>query len=207
MNIYLIGFMGCGKSETGKGLASALGWELSDTDALLEEKFGTDIPGIFDRYGEKRFREEESKLLRALPRQGNRIVVTGGGLPCFHGNMDYMNRNGHTVYMEVPATVLAARLARPENKNQRPLLRDLGPETLDAFVEELLGSRDCFYRKAHFVFKPQEAPLAALFRHVEKVAGKNAENEAGRETPDLRHEAIEKPVNQTESQTLKTKTE
>ncbi|GAG82863.1 unnamed protein product [marine sediment metagenome] len=88
MIIFLIGFMGSGKSTTGKQLAKRLGYTFVDTDNLIVERLGMSVNEIFDRLGEKTFRKNETRLLNELILKNNLVVSTGGGLPCYGNNMD-----------------------------------------------------------------------------------------------------------------------
>ena len=97
MIIFLIGFMGSGKSTTGKQLAKCLGYGFVDTDKRIVERFGMSVNEIFDRLGESRFRESETGLLNELCAKDNLVVSTGGGLPCHADNMEIINRSGISV--------------------------------------------------------------------------------------------------------------
>ena len=123
MIIFLIGFMGSGKSTTGKRLARRMGYTFVDTDSLIAERLGMSVNKIFDRLGENAFREAETRLLNELIFKDNLVVSTGGGLPCYGGNMDLMNFNGQSVYLKVSSSVLYERLSL--RKDKRPLIKDL----------------------------------------------------------------------------------
>ena len=113
MDVFLVGFMGCGKNTLGKKLAAKLGCPLYDTDRETEKRAGLPIPEIFARYGEAFFREKETEVLHSvaeLPEEDFRIVVTGGGLATHHDNMPWMNGHGRSVYLYLPAEVLVSRL-------------------------------------------------------------------------------------------------
>lgn len=169
MNIYLTGFMGCGKSRLGKHLAQALDLKCIDTDRLIEEKLGMGIPEIFSRWGEAFFREEETALIHHL-KDENTIIVTGGGLPCFNGNMEYMRMHGYTVYLQVPLEILFGRLKEKNNREIRPLLKGKSDSELRAYLEETLKNREKFYKEAHFIFEPIREKTGLLKEHLIKVA-------------------------------------
>lgn len=169
MNIYLTGFMGSGKSRLGKHLAQALDLKCMDTDRLIEEKLGIGIPEIFSRWGEAFFREEETALIHSI-REENALIVTGGGLPCFNGNMEYMRLHGYTVYLQVPLEILFGRLRERNNRESRPLLKDKSDSELRAYLEETLKNREKFYKEAHFIFDPTRQKTGSLKEHLIKVA-------------------------------------
>lgn len=146
MKIFLIGFMGCGKSTLGRKLALKMGYELVDLDHKLEEHTGCTIATFFATHGEDAFRTMESETLKALAYPKNSIIATGGGSPCYFDNMDWMNANGLTIYIDMSAAALASRLEKGIAK--RPLLEGLNEEALVHFIEEKLAGRRRFYEKA-----------------------------------------------------------
>src|SRR5690349_8405249 len=107
MKIFLIGFMGCGKSTMGKKLAVKLGYDFIDLDHQIEKNLGTTITAYFAENGEEAFRKLESETLKNFDYPSNSIIATGGGAPCFFDNMDWMNANGLSIYIEMPAAALA----------------------------------------------------------------------------------------------------
>lgn len=146
MKIFLIGFMGCGKSTLGKKLAVKLGYDFIDLDHQIEKNIGTTIGGYFAANGEDAFRKLESETLKIFDYPNNVVVATGGGAPCFFDNMDWMNANGLSIYIEMPAAALAKRLEN--GKEKRPLLRNLNEEQMIQFIENKLNERDIFYKRA-----------------------------------------------------------
>ena len=141
--------MGSGKSLIGKLLAEKLGLSFLDLDTQLEQKKGTSISVIFEENGEAAFRELEAACLRETEPMHNLVVATGGGAPCFYQNIDWMNENGITVFLEVSPNVLAKRLRAETQK--RPLLEGKSDSELSQFIEEKLESRLHFYSQAQFV--------------------------------------------------------
>jgi shikimate kinase len=147
--IFLIGYMGSGKTTLGKLLAESLGWGFIDMDSHIEAKEFKSVSLIFDEKGEQEFRLLEQKCLHEVADFENVVISTGGGVPCFFNNMDYMNAHGTTVYLEFSACELAERLEiSPINK--RPLLAELKGEELRLFVADSLAKREPFYRQATF---------------------------------------------------------
>lgn len=146
MKIFLIGFMGCGKSTMGKKLAQQLGYAFIDLDQEIEKILGSTINEYFVAHGEAEFRKLESETLKTFAYPANAVVATGGGAPCFFDNMDWMNGEGISVYIEMSAGALAKRLEG--GKEKRPLLRDLNEAQMIEFIESKLNERDVFYKRA-----------------------------------------------------------
>jgi len=140
--------MGCGKSTKAKQLAHKLNCEVIDLDAVIVANEGKTIAEYFATYGEKAFRELESATLKSYPYPENCVVATGGGLPCFFDNMDWMNEHGKTVYLQMEPAALVSRL---HNRQKRPLIAHLDDEQLLVFIEEKLAERDPFYTKAQVI--------------------------------------------------------
>ncbi|TKC59928.1 shikimate kinase [Pedobacter hiemivivus] len=146
MKIFLVGFMGCGKSTMGKKLAVKLGYEFIDLDHQIEKSLDTTIADYFSIHGEAAFRKLESETLKNFDYPANAVVATGGGAPCFFDNMEWMNANGLSIYIEMSAAALAKRLEG--GKEKRPLLRDLNEAQMIEFIESKLLERDVFYKRA-----------------------------------------------------------
>lgn len=146
MIIFLIGFMGSGKSTAGRKLAERLGYSFVDTDKQIIEQFGMSVNEIFDYLGEEKFRESETRLLNDLISKQDLVVSTGGGLPCHGDNMGVINRHGLSVYLKVAPDDLYKRLAA--RKYKRPLIRELTDRELKVFIDEKLAEREPFYKTA-----------------------------------------------------------
>ncbi|HNE29947.1 MAG TPA: shikimate kinase [Saprospiraceae bacterium] len=152
--IYLIGFMGSGKSFWGRRLAARLGRPFVDLDASIAAEAGTDIPRIFAEKGEPFFRNTEAECLRKIDPQTGPVVATGGGTPCFFDNMDWMNRHGLTIFLDAPLALLVSRLQ--SDPAPRPLLTGLDRDALFDFVKTRLVARRLFYRQAQVIFSGQQ---------------------------------------------------
>lgn len=148
MIIFLVGYMGCGKSTKAKQLAHRLECPVIDLDAEIVNKSGKTIAKYFEAYGESGFRDYESEMLKSYPYPETCVVATGGGLPCFFDNMDWMNNRGLTIYLQMTPAALVSRL---HNRQKRPLIKDLNDEELFVFIEEKLKERDPFYTKAKLI--------------------------------------------------------
>ncbi len=149
MSVFLIGFMGSGKSTIGRMLAAPLGLPYIDLDHYLEQLQGQSIPALFEALGEAAFRELERDALHALSQGRSSVIATGGGTPCHFDNMAFMKTNGKTLYLKASPEELAMRL-KPELGN-RPLLNGQTRETLPGFIAELLAKRSPFYDQADIV--------------------------------------------------------
>ena len=174
--IFLVGFMGSGKSHEGKLLAQQTGLPFVDLDTWIEEKEGKSIAEIFRTSGEAYFRECESKSLREMKNVfsasdvaligSNRIsgiVSTGGGAPCFHDNMEWMNAEGITMWLNPSLSVLVERLRKEQAK--RPLLASFNEDELSDFISTKLEERRKYYSRASLEIKG-EVYIASL---IEKI--------------------------------------
>jgi len=146
MRIFLIGFMGSGKTTVGRPLAKALGLSFVDMDHHLTDTQHKTVAQLFEELGENGFRQLERDNLAALSIQDNVVIASGGGAPCFFDNMDTMNRVGSTIYLKVSPEGLAARLKHGRDK--RPLLRGKNDEELLEYIRTALASREKFYSQA-----------------------------------------------------------
>ncbi len=146
MRIYLIGYMGCGKSTLGRRLAAEMDLQVIDMDTYIEERNYKTIPQIFEEEGEEIFRKKEQKALHELTEFTDVVIATGGGAPCFFDNMEVMNKTGVTIFMDIDPSILADRLLK--SKTERPLIKGKSKEELIAFIDENLAKRRAFYSKA-----------------------------------------------------------
>jgi shikimate kinase len=147
--IYIIGFMGSGKSTAGKKLSGVLGWTFIDIDRKIEEVAGKTIPQIFASDGENVFRKIESDVLKSINPGEGTIVSTGGGTPCHGNNMDFMLGTGLTVYLKMTPEQLTYRLL--ESTSVRPLIKNVSDEQLPEFIEKVLSVREKYYSRAEII--------------------------------------------------------
>lgn len=148
--IFIVGYMGVGKTTVGKKLAKALGLSFIDLDAHIQSTYRKTIAQLFNEKGETEFRKLERNALLELANFENVVVSTGGGAPCFFDNMDLMNKAGTTIYIQAEPDELASRLKA--SKTVRPLISDKSPDELLAFITQHLAQRECYYKKAQFVY-------------------------------------------------------
>ncbi len=163
--VFLIGYMGSGKSTIGRYVAKDMGWRFVDMDSYVESRIGCTISQFFAEKGEDAFRDAEAEALAEIAKEKNVVVATGGGAPCFRGNVETMNKAGLTIYIEVSPSELAKRLAPA--KSHRPLLANKTDEELESFVAEQLKKREPFYRKAAMVVDGNALPFSAYKMFIE----------------------------------------
>ena len=162
--IYIIGFMGSGKTTAGKKLASLLGWSFIDLDKRIEEYAGKTIPEIFSQSGEDYFRIIETQLLRNLKMCTKTVISTGGGTPCYIDNMDYMIETGLTIYLKLTPAELKSRLS--QSKGKRPLIKDLDQNELTSFIKEKLAVRKKWYERSDITMDGIDLDINLLLSHV-----------------------------------------
>lgn len=140
--VFLVGPMGAGKSTIGRLLATELGFNFRDSDRVIEERTGADIPWIFDMEGEEGFRERESAVLQELAGESNTVVATGGGIVLREQNREVMKSAGFVCYLTASIDQLVERTARDK---KRPLLQVENPRQK---IIDLLAMRDPLYQGA-----------------------------------------------------------
>jgi shikimate kinase len=144
-NIYLLGFMGCGKTKIGGLLAKSLSRPFIDTDEVIVEETGCSINDLFKNRGEKGFREIEKDVISRISKTRTAVISLGGGSVLIPENWDAVSGSGITVALSYPPEILAARL---ERKKDRPLLKDVPGSERVEFIRGLLSVREPYYRRA-----------------------------------------------------------
>jgi shikimate kinase len=163
--IFLIGYMGAGKTTVGKALAKRMNLSFVDLDTHLEARYHKTIARLFEEKTENGFREIERRMLHEVALFEDVLISTGGGAPCFFDNMAFMNAVGQTVYLKVSPGELAKRLALP--KHTRPVLNGRCGEELYNFVSQSLEQRSVYYMQASIVF---DAEVMCTENDVQNVA-------------------------------------
>jgi shikimate kinase len=151
MRIYLVGFMGSGKSTLGRKLAKLLSLNFIDLDKYIEERYFKTISLIFSEEGEKGFREKERHSLQEVSQFENVVIGTGGGTPCFFNNMEVMNLSGFTVYLAPDTETLATRIIK--SKNERPLVSGKSKEELITYIDHTLEKRSPYYEQSAIIIR------------------------------------------------------
>lgn len=149
IRVFLMGFMGAGKTTLGKALAKDLGVSFIDLDQYIENRYLKSVSQLFAAYGEKGFRERESCLLREVGEFDNVIVSCGGSTPLIGDNMDYMLSQGQTVYLKCNNDTLLRRLKVA--RSQRPLIASKTDEELAAFIDSETQRREPGYLRAEYI--------------------------------------------------------
>lgn len=144
--IIIIGYMGSGKTTVGHALSQELGLPFYDLDWYIETRMHRTVKQIFDEKGEEGFRKIEHNLLHEVAEFEDVIISCGGGTPCFFDNMEYMNRQGDTLYLKASPDVLFGHLRM--GKSVRPLLLGKTPEQVKDFIGKQLKQREPFYSQA-----------------------------------------------------------
>lgn len=156
MNVFLIGFMGAGKTTLGKPFAEQLQYRFLDLDDWIEYREGMSVQDIFASKGEQLFRQKEREALKATQfLSGKYLIACGGGTPCYHDNMRLINELGRSIYLQISAAELARRLM--PFKSHRPLISHLKDEELEAFIEDMLNKREPFYLQADHIMQSDQA--------------------------------------------------
>jgi shikimate kinase len=158
--VYIIGFMGCGKSSAGKKLAKYLGWRFADLDEEIEIVAGKSIEDIFSSEGEDHFRKLESMTLTNLKTDSDTIISTGGGTPCYNNNMDFMIKTGSVVYLRMTPGQLNSRLKGASTS--RPLIKNINPNELLQYISDKLLEREIYYLKASLIVNAIDFDIRSL---------------------------------------------
>src|SRR6185436_9343140 len=148
MKIYLVGFMGAGKTTVGRELAARLDVPFFDLDGLVEAAEKSSIKEIFAQRGEPYFRKRERDVLRSTKHLDSAVVATGGGTFTFDENIQFIQGEGLSVYLSAPYSLLRARIG--DKAAERPLFRD------DTAAHELLAARVRYYRTADVTIEIRE---------------------------------------------------
>ena len=148
--ILLVGFMAAGKTTLGKALAHELGLQFVDLDHYIENRYHCTVAQLFSERGEEAFRQIERNMLHEVAEFEDVVISTGGGTPCFFDNMDYMNAQGTTVFLEASPEVIYTRLTIA--RVQRPLVKGKSANELRQYIAEMLERRAPYYTRAHYTF-------------------------------------------------------
>jgi shikimate kinase len=170
--IFLLGFMGSGKSYIGKKLSERMSMPFSDLDDIIEKGEDTKISAIFETSGEKQFRLLEKKYLHTYAMIDHALIATGGGTPCFFDNMEWMNKHGVTIYLKASSKLLAQRLLA--ERSHRPLLSNLNDQSLLDFIRIKLEERASYYEQASVIVeqtKNDETIIEELYQNFSSITG------------------------------------
>ncbi len=165
MKIFLIGFMGAGKTHWGRELSRKLNLPFFDLDEQVVSREDKSISDIFAEKGEEYFRLLEKETLHIITESHDSFIMAcGGGSPCYFNNLDYMNQAGTTVWINTPIDVLFQRLLK--EKNERPLIRSLTDDQLRGFIIKKFADRKIYYEQADVIVDDEPVHLDSLIEMV-----------------------------------------
>jgi shikimate kinase len=164
--IYLLGFMGSGKTTHGKTIARMMGYDFVDMDKWIEETTGLTVPEIFNTQGEPWFREQERRAIVELSKRERVVIATGGGAPCHGDNMELMKQSGLTIYLKLSPEALLSRLK--VSKNKRPLLEGKSEEEMRQTIKEMLHQREPFYNNADMIIDGLERVTERVVNAIQR---------------------------------------
>ena len=162
--------MGSGKSTVGEKLTAMIHLDFIDFDDYIEKKAGKTIAEIFENQGEEKFRIMENSFLREVITIDNVVISLGGGTPCFFNNMELINKNGISVYLEMTVDSLVKRLLKAKRK--RPLIDGMNAVDLKYFIEANLEKRKPIYKQAHHTINSENKSPEELAELIWKMVSK-----------------------------------
>ena len=165
MRVFLIGFMGSGKSHWGRLLSKEISLPYFDLDQLIEEAAGMPVSAIFDQKGEEFFRNLERETLEKTIAENDHLILScGGGTPCFFNNIDLMKSKGKVVWLNTSLPVLVERLKK--EKQKRPLISEVSDDELTQFIHKKMNDRRIYYEQADQMIKEEEAQLETILEAI-----------------------------------------
>jgi len=165
MKVFLIGFMGCGKTHWGRLLSQKLQVPFFDLDEKIVEKEERPITEIFSAEGEEYFRLLEKDVMHLLTESHESFVMAcGGGTPCYYNNIDYMNKQGVTIWINCSPDCLFSRLVK--EKDGRPLIRDLSDDQLMSYIIKKTSDRNIYYQQAKVILTENDVTLDKLVDRI-----------------------------------------
>jgi shikimate kinase len=162
MRIFLIGFMGSGKSYWGSHLAAQLKFPFYDLDDVIATKENHPVAEIFTQSGEEYFRVKERETLEELIDNNSSMVLScGGGTPCFFNNIEKMKKYGIVVWLNTHIDILLHRLIK--EKESRPLMKNIPDEEMRTFIIRKLNERKIYYEQADVILDNEDSISVNLF--------------------------------------------
>ncbi len=161
MKIFLIGFMGSGKTHWGKLIGEKLALPFFDLDSVITETENKSISKIFAEKGEGFFRYKEKEVLEEIVNDHNKFILScGGGTPCFFNNIEFMKDNGIVIWLNTSINILKERLFK--ERATRPLIKAIGDAELKTYIIRKLGERKMYYEQADFIINEETATLNSI---------------------------------------------
>lgn len=150
MKIFLIGFMGSGKTYWGPQLSAKVGLPFFDLDSVIIEKGKKAIADIFADNGEEYFRYLEKEVLEEIVEENKEFIIScGGGTPCYFNNIQFMKKKGTVIWLNTQIDILVNRLLK--DKINRPVIKDVADEALKPFILKKILSRKLYYEQADII--------------------------------------------------------
>ena len=163
--LYLIGFMGVGKTTIGKQIAAFNKVVFIDTDSQIEKETSKSIKEIFETDGEIAFRKLETDTIRSINRKS--VIACGGGLPAHNNNIEYLKHKGTVIYLKASKEILIKRLEKNENK--RPLISNLTNEERLEFIRKILKERRGTYKQADYTIETDNKTVKEVLREINSL--------------------------------------
>jgi len=163
--LYLIGFMGVGKTTIGKQIAAFNKVVFIDTDSQIEKETSKSIKEIFETDGEIAFRKLETDTIRSINRKA--IIACGGGLPAHNNNIEYLKHKGTVIYLKASTETLIKRLEK--NKNKRPLISKLTNDKRLEFIRKILKEREKTYKQADYTIETDNKTVKEVLREINSL--------------------------------------
>ena len=166
MRIFLIGFMGSGKTHWGKQLAEQLKMPFYDLDDVISSKEKKSVAQIFAESGEETFRVKEREVLESLIDENEKMVLScGGGTPCFFNNIERMKKYGVVVWLNTHVEVLVSRLTK--EKSSRPLIKNVPDGDMRTYIVRKLNERRIYYEQADVIIDNEDSiPISEFIQNV-----------------------------------------
>jgi shikimate kinase len=162
--VFLVGFMGSGKTSFATEISKLYNLPCFDMDQLLEDRLKKKIHHVFDENGEAYFRDAEHELLKEICKLDSGIVATGGGTPCFHHNMKLINHSGISVYLKCTVDELYDWLNK--HSQNRPLIRNKKDTELKKFIETELAQREPYYSMANIIIEADKTSASEIWETI-----------------------------------------
>jgi shikimate kinase len=163
MKIFLIGFMGSGKTHWGKLLAAKLRLSFRDLDTVIVEKENKSVADIFAEKGEEYFRYQEKQTLEEIVMEEESFILScGGGTPCFFNNIEFMKKNGKVIWLNTSIDALKERLLK--ERVSRPLIREIDDDELRRYIVRKLSERRMYYQQSDVTVNEESITLEELVR-------------------------------------------
>ena len=163
MKIFLIGFMGSGKTHWGRQLSAKLGLPFYDLDSVIVEREHRTVADIFEESGEEYFRYQEKEMLEGIVVEKESFILScGGGTPCFFNNIEFMKKSGKVIWLNTSVDILKQRLIK--ERQTRPLISEVNDEELRRYIVKKLSERRMYYQQADVTVTEENTNLEELIQ-------------------------------------------